>query len=306
MLRYIARRLLVLIPVVLGVSILVFLIIHMTPGDPARLMAGQDADPEVIQAIRHDLGLDAPVYIQYWNFLKGALRGDLGRSFKSGRPVFNEVLLRVPNTLLLAATAMILALIMGIVTGTVAAYKRNSWFDALSMIGSILGVSMPGFWIAMLLMMLLSLRLQWLPASGMGTWKHLILPAVTLALGTAAMLARLTRATMLEILRQDYIRTALSKGLTQRAMLMKHALKNALIPVVTMAGIQFGDLLANTTVIETVFAWPGISRLGVQSIWSRDYPMIQGVVLFTALMFVLINLGVDILYAYLDPRIRYD
>lgn len=306
MLRYIARRLLILIPVCLGVSILVFLIIHMTPGDPARLMAGQDAAPEVLSAIRHDLGLDLPLHVQYWRFLKNALHGDLGRGFRSGRPVFEEVMIRVPNTLKLAAVSMVLALIMGIVSGTVAAYRRNTWFDFLTMFGSILGVSVPGFFVGLLLMMLFSLKLQWLPASGMAGWKTLIMPALTLALGTAAVLARLTRATMLEVLRQDYVRTALAKGVSQRSMLLKHALKNALIPVVTMAGIQFGDLLANTTVIETVFAWPGISRLGVQAIWARDFPMVQGVVLFSALMFVVINLAVDVLYAYLDPRIRYD
>lgn len=304
--RYIARRLLALIPVLFGVSTLVFLIIHMTPGDPVRIMAGQEASPEVLQAIRHDLGLDQPLVVQYLAFWRKTLQGDLGRSFKSNRPVAGEIASRVPNTLQLASAAMVAALALGVFLGIVSAHYRGSWFDTLSMVGAALGVSLPSFWIALLLMMAFCLKLRLLPASGTGSLRHLVLPATTLALGTAAVLARLTRATMLEVLRQDYIRTAHAKGVSRRAVLLKHALRNSMIPVVTMAGVQFGDLLANTTIVETVFAWPGVSRLGVQAIWTRDYPVIQGVVLVVAVMFVLVNLGVDILYAFLDPRIRYE
>lgn len=304
--KYVVRRLLVVIPICLGVSTLVFLITHLTPGDPARLMAGQEASAEVLQAIRHDLGLDQPLRTQYGRFLANIVRGDLGRSYKSNRPVIEEIRARLPNTLKLATTSMALALVLGIFLGIVAASHRGSWIDTFTMVGAVFGVSMPSFWIALLLMIVFCLKLQWLPVSGIGTAKHLILPAITLALNTTAVLARLTRATMLEVLRQDYIRTAMAKGVSGRSVLYKHALRNSLLPVVTVGGVQFGDLLANTTIVETVFAWPGIARLGVHAIWSRDYPVIQGVVLFVALAFVLINLVVDILYAYLDPRIRYD
>ncbi len=313
MLRHIMRRLLSLVPVMLGVSITVFLILQITPGDPARLMAGQQADPQVLQNIRTELGLNLPLHVQYWNFLTGALQGDLGRSYRSGRPVMQEIRNRLPNTIELAVAGMVFALLLGLTAGVLAAYKRNTLFDTLTMIGSLLGISMPGFWIAILLLLLFSLNLGWLPASGRGgslwtagSWRYILLPAFTLSLSSAAVLARITRATMIEVLNQEYIKTARAKGLGQRTVIIKHALKNAMIPVVTIAGIQFGDMLANTAIIETVFAWPGISRVGVQAIAARDFPMVQGVVLFTALVFVLMNLVVDMLYVYLDPRIKYE
>ncbi len=312
MLRHIARRLASLVPVMLGVSVTVFLILQITPGDPARLMAGQQADPQVLANIRAELGLDLPLPVQYWNFLSGAVQGDLGRSYRSGRPVMDEIRRRLPFTLELAVAGMVFALALGLSAGILAAYKRQTLFDTLTMVGSLLGISMPGFWIAILLLIAFSLHLGWLPASGRGgpLWtgvgfRHLLLPAFTLSLSSAAVLARITRATMIEVLNQDYIKTARAKGLGQRVVMIKHALKNALIPVVTIAGIQFGDMLANTAIIETVFAWPGISRVGVQAIGARDFPMVQGVVLFTALVFVLMNLVVDMLYVYLDPRIKY-
>lgn len=291
----------------------VFLILQITPGDPARLMAGQQADPKVLENIREELGLNLPLPVQYGNFLRGAVVGDFGRSYRNGRPVLDEIIYRLPYTLELAVAGMVIALVLGLAAGILAAYHKHSLFDTLTMVGSLLGISMPGFWIAMLLMLLFSLELGWLPVSGRGgpVWqisglKHLILPALTISLSSAAVIARLTRATLLEVLGQDYIRTARAKGLGKRLVVLKHGLKNALIPVVTVAGIQFGDMLANTAIIETVFAWPGISRVGVQAIGARDFPMVQGIVLFVALVFVLINLLVDILYTYLDPRVKYN
>jgi len=259
-----------------------------------------------------NLGLDLPIPVQYGRFLQGALQGDLGRSYRSGRPVMSEILTRLPYTLELAVAGMLFALVIGLSAGILAAYKKHTLLDLLTMVGSMLCISMPGFWIAILLMLLFSLNLGWLPASGRGGplwsiagWRYILLPAFTLSLSSAATLARLTRSSMIEALSQDYVKTARAKGLSYPVVVIKHALKNALIPVVTMAGIQFGDMLANTAIIETVFAWPGISRVGVQAIGARDFPMVQGVVLFVALVFVLVNLFVDLLYTYLDPRIKY-
>lgn len=312
-LRHIVQRLISLVPVVLGVSVTVFLILQLTPGDPARLLAGQVPDPQVLENIRRELGLDQPIHIQYWNFLVGAVQGDLGTSFRSGRPVIDEIRTRLPFTLELAVVGMAIALLLGVTAGVLAAYKKDTFYDLLTMIGSLIFVSMPGFWVALLLMLAFSLELRWLPASGRGGplwtvdgWRHVLLPAVTLSLSSAAVLARLTRASMVEVLNQDYIKTARAKGVRNVAVIFKHTLKNALIPVITLAGIQFGDMLANTAIIETVFAWPGISRVGVQAISSRDFPMVQGVVLFVAIVFVLVNMFVDLLYVFLDPRIKYD
>ena len=305
MYQYIARRLLLTVPVVLGVSILVFSIIRLIPGDPARSIAGVNATPEFIQQVRVQYALDQPLYIQYGRFMAGMFRGDLGNSIFSGRPVTVEIAERFPRTLRLATLALFIASMLGVSAGIVSATRRNSLFDNGSMLIALVGVAAPVFWMALMLQLLFAVQLRWLPATGMGTWKHLVLPAITLGTSSAALMARITRSSMLDVLRQEYITTARSKGLNERIIVYKHALKNALIPVVTVLGLQFGILLGGAVLTETVFAWPGVGRLLVDSILRRDYPVVQGTVMLLAFLFVLINLTVDILYAFLDPRIHY-
>lgn len=305
MYQYILRRLLLTIPVVLGVSILVFSIIRLIPGDPARAMAGVNATPEFIQQIREQYALDQPLPVQYLRFMGDFVRGDLGNSIFSGRTVTRELSERFPRTLSLATVSLLLASFLGISAGIVSATRRNSIFDNMSMFIALVGVAAPVFWMALMLQLLFSVQLRWLPATGMGTWRHMVLPAITLGTSSAALMARITRSSMLDVLRQEFITTARSKGLKERVVIYKHALKNALIPVVTVLGIQFGILLGGAVLTETVFAWPGVGRLLVDSILRRDYPVVQGTVMLLALLFVMINLTVDILYAFLDPRIHY-
>lgn len=302
---YIIRRLLLAVPVLIGVSILVFAIIRFIPGDPARAIAGVNATPEYIEQIRKELLLDEGLHVQYYVYFTNLLQGDLGRSTFTRRPVTVELIERFPNTLLLSATAMLIASVIGLSAGIVSATRRYSMFDNISMLAALVGVAAPVFWLGVMFQILFSVNLGWLPSSGIGTWKHLVLPALTLGLATAALIARITRSSMLEVLRQDYITTARSKGLIERVVTYKHALKNALIPVVTVMGLQFGTLLGGAVLTETVFSWPGIGRLMVDSILNRDYPVVQGAVLMLAVLFVLINLVVDIIYAFLDPRISY-
>ncbi|MBW6464052.1 MAG: nickel ABC transporter permease [Dethiobacteria bacterium] len=302
---YIIRRLLLAVPVLIGVSILVFAIIRFIPGDPARAIAGVNATPEYIEQVRRELLLDEGLHVQYYVYFTNLLQGDLGRSTFTRRPVTVELMERFPNTLVLSATAMIIASVIGLSAGIVSATRRYSMFDNISMLAALVGVAAPVFWLGVMFQILFSVNLGWLPSSGIGTWKHLILPALTLGLATAALIARITRSSMLEVLRQDYITTARSKGLIERVVTYKHALKNALIPVVTVMGLQFGTLLGGAVLTETVFSWPGIGRLMVDSILNRDYPVVQGAVLMLAVLFVLINLVVDIIYAFLDPRISY-
>ena len=299
------RRLLLAIPVLIGVSILVFAIIRFIPGDPARAIAGVHASPEYIEQVRRELLLDEGLHIQYYVYMTNLLQGDLGRSTFTNRPVTVELAQRFPNTLVLAATAMVIASIIGMSAGIVSATKRYSLFDNFSMLAALVGVAAPVFWLGVMFQLLFSVQLGWLPSGGIGTWKHLVLPALTLGLATAALLARITRSSMLEVLGQDYITTARSKGLIERVVINKHAFKNALIPVVTVIGLQFGTLLGGAVLTETVFSWPGIGRLMVDSILARDYPVVQGAVLLLAVFFVMINLVVDIIYAFLDPRISY-
>ncbi len=303
--QYIARRLLLTIPVVLGVSIIVFSIIRFIPGDPARAIAGVNATPEFIEQVRVRYALDQPIYIQYGRFLSGMVQGDLGNSIFSGRPVTTEIGERFPRTLLLATISLVIATAIGVTAGIVSATKRNSIFDNASMFIALVGVAAPVFWMALMLQLLFSVRLGLLPATGIGTIRHLILPSLTLGTASAALMARITRSSMLDVLRQDFITTARSKGLNERLVVYKHALKNALIPVVTVLGLQFGILLGGAVLTETVFAWPGVGRLLVDAILRRDYPVVQGTVMMLALLFVLINLTVDIIYAFLDPRIHY-
>ncbi len=302
---YIIRRLMLAVPVLIGVSILVFAIIRFIPGDPARAIAGVHASPEYIEQVRKELLLDEGLHVQYFVYMTNLLQGDMGRSTFTRRPVTVELAQRFPNTMILAVTAMGIAAVIGMSAGIVSATRRYSLFDNVSMLAALVGVAAPVFWLGVMFQILFSVNLGWLPSGGIGTWKHLILPALTLGLATAALIARITRSSMLEVLGQDYITTARSKGLVERVVIYKHAFKNALIPVVTVMGLQFGTLLGGAVLTETVFSWPGIGRLMVDSILTRDYPVVQGAVLLLAVFFVMINLVVDVIYAFLDPRINY-
>lgn len=305
MYQYIIRRLLLTIPVVIGVSIIVFSIIRLIPGDPARALAGVNATPEFIEQVREQYGLNDPIHVQYWNFVSGLVRGDLGTSTFSNRPVTTEIRERFPRTLVLASVSLVLATLIGVSAGIVSATRRNSIFDNASMFVALVGVAAPVFWMALMLQLLFAVQLRVLPATGMGGVEHLILPSITLGMASAALMARITRSSVLDVLRQDYITTARAKGVAERMVIYKHALKNALIPVVTVLGLQFGILLGGAVLTETVFAWPGVGRLLVDAILRRDYPVVQGTVMLLAFLFVLINLVVDIIYAFLDPRIHY-
>ncbi|MBT9159845.1 MAG: nickel ABC transporter permease [Dehalococcoidia bacterium] len=309
MLTYIIRRIGVMVFILLGVSVITFSMMHFVPGDPAEVIAieryGEEVTAETIEHVRRELGLDQPVYIQYFRWLTNVLQGDLGYSARTDRPVLDEILTRLPATIQLALAGMLVSLIIAIPVGIISATKQYSIVDNVSMFGALLGVSMPNFWLGLLLILLFSVHLGWLPVFGRGGIEHLILPAITLGTGMAAITTRLMRSSMLEVLMQNYIRTARAKGLTEKLVIGKHALKNAVIPVVTIVGLQFAHLLEGAVIVETIFAWPGIGRLMVGSIFARDFAVVQGCVLFFALIFVLSNLIVDISYAYLDPRIRY-
>jgi peptide/nickel transport system permease protein len=314
--RYLARRLLLLIPVLAGVSIVIFMVLHLSPGDPVEIMLGSQATQEDRERLRAELGLDQPLHVQYVRWISQVVRGDLGRSIWMKRPVLQEVLGRFQATLILTGTALVISTVAGIALGVASATRPNSLLDRTSAVASLFGASMPSFWLGIVLMVVFALWLGWLPASGMyapygggdlaDLLAHLALPAVTLAAASVTIIARLTRATMLETLGQDYIRTARAKGVVERGVVLRHALKNALIPIVTVVGVQAGYLLGGAVLTETVFAWPGVGTLMVQGILARDFPLVQGCVLVVALSFVLINLAVDLLYAWLDPRIRYD
>jgi peptide/nickel transport system permease protein len=305
--RYLVKRLLAAIPVLFGVSVVVFSMLHLVPGDPVKMMLSEfQTSPEQIARLRAQLHLDEPLPKQFGRFLWNALHGDLGASIRSRRPVLTEILDNLPSTVVLALAGMVVAIVMGVMLGVIAAARHHSWFDTCSMLTALLGVSMPSFWFGLLLMFALSLRLGWLPATGGGDVQHLIMPAVTLGMGAAAIIARLSRSCMLEVLRQEYITTARSKGLWEPLVILRHGLKNALIPVVTIVGLQLGQLLGGTVIIETVFARPGVGRLIVNGILEKDFPLVQGIVLVGATGYVFINLLVDVMYAVLDPRIRYE
>jgi len=304
--RYILRRLLYAIPVMLVVSLIVFGILHIAPGDPATMLAGEDARPEDVAAIKANYGLDQPLYVQYGVWLGNALRGDFGRSIVTRRPVMDEIATRLPSTVQLAVSALFLAVILGMIVGVISATRQYSALDHGVMVLALLGVSMPVFWLGLMLIMIFAVELRWLPTGGTGTIQQLVLPAVTLGAASTAIIARMTRSSMLEVVRQDYIRTARAKGLMERVVLVRHALKNALIPVATVVGIEFGYLLGGAVITETVFSRPGLGRMLVTSINSRDFPVVQGTLMLLAGSFVLVNLLVDILYGFLDPRIRYE
>ncbi len=294
-------------PVLLGISVLVFLMMHVVPGDPARMMLGELAvQQEAITNLRHQLGLDQPIPVQYWRFLTGALHGDLGRSILENQPVARMIWQSLPSTAELTLAGLGIAVLLGGVLGITAAVRQNTWVDTASMVLALWGVSMPTFWMGLLLIFLFSLKLGWLPATGQGGLLRLIMPAITLGYVAAAVIARLVRSSMLEVLRQDYVRTARAKGLANRLVIYRHALRNALIPVITVLGLQFGALLGGAVIIETVFSRPGIGRLAVTSILSKDFQVTQGTVLMSAVFYTLVNIMVDLAYALIDPRIRYD
>lgn len=303
---YILRRLGLLVPVVFGVVTVVFLIVHMIPGDPVEIMLGEEAQVVDKEALRHELGLDEPLHIQYVSYLGRLARGDLGYSIHSKRPVLESITKRLPATAELALAAMVVALALAIPLGILAAYRKDSAVDHGSMIFALLGISMPNFWLGPLLIILFSLKLGWLPVSGRGSLLHLVLPAITLGTAMAAILTRMTRASMLDVIHSDYVKTARAKGVREAKVVLKHAFRNALIPVVTIVGLQIGGLLAGSIITETIFAWPGIGRLTIQAINARDYPLVQGCVLVIALGYVLVNLATDLLYGFIDPRIRYE
>lgn len=314
MLSYIARRVLLMLPVIFGVTLIVFALVALAPGDVISLMLSSAAlDPANAERLRRDLGLDLPWYQQYTHYMGNLLRGDLGRSIMFHRPVLEQIRDSFPNTLLLTLAAMVFALLVSIPAGVISAARRNTAADYVAMIAAMAGVSMPSFWLGLLLMLFFGLRLGWLPIGGMGSldnglWdviRHLILPAIALGSALAAILTRLTRNALLDVLAEDYVRTARAKGVADRGVLYKHALRNAILPVVTTAGLQFGALLGGTVIIETIFSWPGMGLLAVTAIKQRDFPVIQGTTLLFAACFVVVMLLTDLVYGLINPRIRY-
>ena len=306
MLIWAARRILAVVPVLFGVTLAVFSMLFLVPGDPVKMMLAEFVTtPDQIAQMRAQLHLDEPILKQYGRFVANAVRGDLGTSIRSRRPVTTEIGENVWNTAQLAVAAMLVAVAIGVPLGLLAALSRQSWLDVASMATALLGVSMPSFWLGLLLIFVFSLHLGWFPATGGGSPLHLVLPSVTLGTVAAAIIARLTRSSMLEVLGQDYVRTARAKGLGGFSVVVRHALKNALIPIITIFGLQFGNLLAGAVIVETVFSRPGLGRLIVGGILAKDFPLVQGTVLFVATVYVMINVMVDVAYAYADPRIRF-
>lgn len=311
MLNYVIRRLLLLIPVLLVISVISFSIIYIIPGDPAEILLTSPsggADQEAVEEFRKEMSLGEPLYIQYFNWLSNVLQGNLGYSYMTDRPVFETILDKFTSTLRLSVVSLIISLLIAIPGGILAALKRDTWVDDLSRFTSLVGISMPNFWLGFLLIIVFSITFNWLPVGGYGDGglEYMLLPAIALGASSAAVTMRLMRSSMIEVMEQDYVRAARSRGLSELSVVGKHALKNALIPVVTMIGLNFGYLLNGSVVVETVFNWPGIGTLVVDSIYNRDYPMVQGALLFIALLFVIVNFMVDLSYAYLNPKIRYE
>jgi len=334
MFNYIIKRLLALIPILIGVAVIVFLIVHLIPGDPAQTMLGERASDQALEKLREDMGLNDPLPVQFWRYVKDLLRGDLGRSIMSNNPVSQELSQRFPATLELSFFAIIFAVFVGVPAGIFASINQNSWFDNLSMLIALMGVSMPIFWLGLMFIWLFAVELGWFPPSsriGVGLeftpmtnlyvidsiiqWNfaalkdvlhHLFLPAVALGTIPMAIIARMTRSSMLEVLKKDYIRTAYAKGLKRKMVIFKHALKNAMVPIITVVGLQFGVLLGGAVMTETIFSWPGLGKYLVDAIYARDFPIVQGGILFFAGVFVIVNLIVDLSYALVDPRIQYE
>ena len=305
MLAYAMKRVLQGVPTVLLVCVLVFLLMHMVPGDPIRLMSDRTATPEDIERLRQSLGLDRPLYLQFWMWFTRAIRGDLGRSIRTGHQVTDELMHRLPRTLLLTCTSLLFSVLVGIIAGVLASLKAGSFWDVSIMVKAVFGMSVPPFWLGLMFILFFSVMLNWFPSGGSGTWRHLVLPALSLGLAGMGLIARMTRSSMLEVLRDDYVRTARSKGLAERTVIYKHALKNAMIPTITVVGLQFGILMAGAVITERVFSWPGMGWLLVRSIHDRDFPVVQGALLISSIIFILVNIAVDMVYALLDPRIRY-
>lgn len=305
MAAYLVRRLVFSIPLLFGVVVVVFLMTRVLPGDPARAIAGPLAPQQEVERLRVQLGLDQPLWTQFQRYTADLVRGDLGTSLRTREPVITEIFSRLPNTLTLIVLSLGGAVAVGVPMGVAAATSRKSWRAHLATVISLFGISMPVFWSGLLLILLFAVNLRWLPAGGFGTWQHALLPCFTLGLFNLANVMRVTRSSMLEVLDHDYVRTANAKGLAQRVVVYKHALKNASIPVVTAVGVQFGQLLGGTVLTETVYAWPGIGRLMVDSIFARDYTVLQGTVLIFAVIIIVVNLLTDLTYGLLNPRIRY-
>lgn len=305
MLTYVIRRILLAVPILLGVVAVVLLSMELVPGDPVALMLGEFATPESIASTRADLGLDRPILIRYVEYVADVVRGDLGMSIKDGRPVATMIGETLPATAQLAGVAVLLAVFVGVPLGVASAARPHGIVDNLVRVLSLAGLSMPVFWTGLVFIVFFSVQLNWFPVAGRGTWRHYVLPAVTLALPSIAILARMTRASLLEVLQEDYVRTARSKGLTRGSILYKHALRNALIPVVTALGLQLGQMLGGAVLTETVFSWPGLGRLTVFAIFNRDFVLVQGVVLVLATVYVTVNLLVDLSYGLFDPRVSY-
>ncbi len=300
---YILKRLFHSIFVLVGISLVVFIILHLT-GDPAALLMPMDATPEQVAQFRKEMGFTDPIIVQYWRFFKGTLRGDFGQSFRHSQPALDLVLERMPATIQLTVAAMVIALLVAIPVGIISAIRRNSLLDHIGMTGALLGQSTPVFWLGIMLILIFSVTIQWFPSSGRGEIQHLVLPAITLGMFTMARTARMMRSSMLEVMGQEYMKTAKAKGLNPGMVILKHALKNAAIPVVTIIGMELGTLLGGAVITEWIFAWPGVGRLTVQAIFNRDYPVVQASVFLLASIFVLVNLIVDLLYTYLDPRVK--
>jgi peptide/nickel transport system permease protein len=300
---YILKRLFHSIFVLVGISLVVFIILHLT-GDPAALLMPMDATPEQVAQFRKEMGFTDPIIVQYWRFFKGTLRGDFGQSFRHSQPALDLVMERMPATIQLTAAAMAIALVVAIPVGIISAIRRNSILDHIGMTGALLGQSTPVFWLGIMLILIFSVTIQWFPSSGRGEIQHLVLPAITLGMFTMARTARMMRSSMLEVMGQEYMKTAKAKGLSPGIVILKHALKNAAIPVITIVGMELGTLLGGAVITETIFAWPGVGRLAVQAIYNRDYPVVQAAVFLLASIFVLVNLIVDLMYTYLDPRVK--
>lgn len=305
MLSYLLRRLALTIPVLIGVATLVFSLLHLVPGDPAQSMLGEAASAADVAELRTKLGLDEPLHKQYVSFMAGAATGDLGVSFRNNNSVASEIGSRLRNTMILAVAAMTVALLIAVPLGILAATFRGGPIDHGAMTLALVGISMPNFWLGPLLAILFAVKLGWLPVSGTGSLAHLVLPAVTLGAALAAILARMTRASLLEELRELYVLAARARGLSRTRVILRHGFRNSLIPIVTIVGLQFGAVLTGTIITETIFAWPGVGRLLIQSISFRDYPMVQGCILFISVVYVMMNLLTDLAYGWLDPRIRY-
>lgn len=302
--KYILKRVLILFPTLLAIIFIVFGTMNLTPGDPAQVMLGQQATPEAIQKLDHELGFDRPFIVRYGDYVVKLVEGDMGKSYTTGRPVFDSIVSRFPTTVKLATFAILLSVIIGVPLGIIAAVKQYSVFDIMGTSAAMFMASMPGFWFGLMAILLFSLKLGWLPSNGVDTWQGYILPSLTLAIPVSASLLRMTRTTMLETIRQDYVRTARAKGQTENKVIFHHALKNALLPVVTVAGMEFGWLLGGAVVIETVFSINGVGKLIIDAIRMKDVPQVTGCALFLAFFFMMVMLIVDILYAYIDPRIR--